>query len=501
MKTKAFKKTLSILLTVAMVFGMFAMLGAVAGAEVSGSTLIGRYFSTSSYTYDAVSHADGVVLEGGPTPVFNHLLGMTYFDKAYVRLTRENLFADVTRDTGLTFAFNYRPGFEENHRHIVSIGQNSYGDGTAHHFFISGATAHNSSGNLPMVEWVSGSSETIAAYPADVPQQEGREYNIVVVVDKDEGVVFYIDGEKKTTVYAGSNLNDQIGNVRSFLDEVHTYNKNYVGCSRWTGDTKIEGYLSDLRIYKAAASETEAYDLITDMATPPQADHSALIGRYFSTDNVWYDAVKGANGLQWQVGDFPSYNRSNGWTTFNNSMYVRIENEDLFANVNRDTGLTFAFDYIPKFSANDRFRHIVSIGQNAYGSGQSNHLFISGAHTQHTNNMIQVTWVNGSGAELVNAYADGVPQVEGKEYSVVVSIDKDQGVIFYVDGVKRNTVYVNSSLNDQIGNIRSFLDDVHNYKQNYFGCSRWTSDSKIDGLLHDICIYKDTYTEPPCRSI
>ena len=44
------------------------------------------------------------------------------------------------------------------------------------------------------------------------------------------------------------------------------------------------------------------------------ADGSTLIGRYFSTDNVWYDATKGANGIQWQVGDYPAYNAKLGMT-------------------------------------------------------------------------------------------------------------------------------------------------------------------------------------------
>lgn len=505
MRSNRFKKSLSVFLSLLMLLTTLAV-GVVplrAKAEGTEPAMLARYFSTSSYTYDAVSKTTGLEKIAGNIS-FNHKLGMTYFDRAYGRITNEDLFSGVSQETGVTFSFNYRTMENERFRHIISIGQNarntSDGNSRKHHLFISGArTQHHD--NLVQVTWVdSNGNELINAYPADLAQVIGKEYNVVVTIDKDEGVVFYVDGVKKTTVYVNSDLNSQIGNIRSFLDEINTYRQNYVGCSRWD-DPHLMGYLSDLRIYNRSVSDAEAYNIEIDMATVSQQfnDGGTLIGRYFSTSNVWYEAVQNnGSGVEWQADGYPAY-RTDGWTYINT--YYRMTNENLFASVNRDTGVTFAFDYIPDFAASEQFRHVVSIGKNVYGNGTANHLFISGAHTQHSSNLVQVTWVNSSGAELINAYADGVPQVEGKAYNIVVAIDKDEGVVFYVDGVKKNTVYVNSSLAGQIENIRSFLDEVNQYKQNYIGVSRWTADKKINGRLHDLCIYKHVFTDDEVRNM
>ena len=348
------RRALSLFMTALLIMScLTAAFGVISFAAADSSTLVGRYFSTSSYTYDAVTKSDGVVkVDGGIN--FSHHLGMTYFNRGYARLTNENLFADVTRDTGVTFAFHWRPAENERFRHILSIGQNDAGN-TRNHLFVSGArTQHHD--NLVQVTWVNGSgAELINAYAADLPQVIGKEYNIVVSIDKENGVVFYVDGVKKNTVYVNSDLNGQIGNVRSFLDEVHNYKQNFVGRSRWN-DPALMGYLSDLRIYKAAASDAEAAGIALDMATVTKQFNAdgALLGRYFSTSNVWYDAARGENGVQWQAGDYPSYHTSDDWTYFNNSMYVRLSNENLFADVTRDTGLTFAFDYVPSFTGQHR---------------------------------------------------------------------------------------------------------------------------------------------------
>ncbi len=269
MKSRACKKTLSVFLSLLMMLTTFAVgfLPMAATAAVDDSTLVGRYFSTDNVWFDAAKGANGIQWQMGDYPAYNGNLGMTYFNGMYVRIDNNNLFSDVTADTGVTFAFNYRPNFTGDHRHILSLGQNAYGNGTENQFFISGATSWYSDGKLPVVAWVNGSgAELIKAYPDGVTPVLGKEYNIVVTVDQVNGVTFYVNGEKKNTVYKDSNLNDQLGNIRDFLDAVHNYGENYIGCSRWTADAKIEGYLSDVRIYKTAATETEAYGLVADMA-------------------------------------------------------------------------------------------------------------------------------------------------------------------------------------------------------------------------------------------
>ena len=237
-----------------------------AGDAVPSGDLLGRFFSTSDVWWDAVNNEQNVNWQVGDYPSYNADLGMTYFNGMYVKVGRENMLSGVTRDTGLTISFNYRPNFTGMHRHIVSIGQTAYGSGTANHLFVSGGTCHNSSNCFPIVKWVNGNgNELINAYPAGLNPVQGYEYNIVVSIDKDEGVVFYIDGIKSETVYVGSDLNGQIGNIRSFLDEVSGYTYNYVGCSRWVSDAKLEGYLSDLRFYGKSMTDMQAYNLVKDM--------------------------------------------------------------------------------------------------------------------------------------------------------------------------------------------------------------------------------------------
>ncbi|MCH5198458.1 MAG: hypothetical protein J1E34_06095, partial [Oscillospiraceae bacterium] len=277
---KVLKKPLSVLLSLMMLLGMISMLGSVSFAAVDNSKLLAQFFANKNdywglWNDNALrSTLDSQWLNGGQGDIsYNHDLRMAYLDKVALQINTENgnLFDGVNRNTGVTFAFNYRPNFTGNHRHILSIGKNAYGSGVASHFFISGSTAHNSSGHFPIVEWVNeAGTETIKAYPQDVVPVVGREYNIVIKVDKDDGIIFYIDGIQQTTVYVdGENLND----VRAFLDEVSTYTKNYIGCSRWTDDAKIEGYLSDFRIYGSSMTDAEACSLVADMAVFNPADN------------------------------------------------------------------------------------------------------------------------------------------------------------------------------------------------------------------------------------
>ena len=268
-KTKSnLKRTLAVFLTLLMLMTSWVFVAPSAAAE-GEPTLVGRYFSTDNIWFDASKGENGVQWQFGDYPAYSSKLGMTYFNGMYVRLDHANQFSGVNRDTGLTFAFNYRPNFTGDHRHILSLGQNAYGGSPKNHLYISGTTSWNSEGAFPQVGWVDGTgtdgTELIDAHPVGVTPELGKEYNIVITIDKDDGVTFYVDGEKKTTAYTGSNKDDQIGNICSFLDEVSTYGENYIGCSRWTSDAKLEGYLSDVRIYAGAMTEEQVYPMISDM--------------------------------------------------------------------------------------------------------------------------------------------------------------------------------------------------------------------------------------------
>ena len=260
------RRILAIFLSLIMAFSVCAVALVPASAAENEPTLIGQYFSTDNVWYDTVTNnKDALQWQDGTVyPTYNANLGMTYLNGTYVRIANEALFSGVDQTTGVTFAFNYRPNFTGNHRHILSIGKYAYNENnTANHFFISGTNCHTTSDCFPKVAWVNGSgTETIAAYPQGLKPEAGKEYNIVVTVDYDEGVIFYIDGKMQTTLYEDD---EYLDNVRSFLAEVNTYTENYIGCSRWH-DTLLEGYLSDMRIYGSSMVDENAYSLVADMA-------------------------------------------------------------------------------------------------------------------------------------------------------------------------------------------------------------------------------------------
>ena len=494
MKSRAFNKTLSVFLSLLMAFGAVSLLGALPAASAATTetlTLLGRYFSTDNVWYDAAKRQNGIAWQEGAFPEYDGNLGMTYLNGTYVKIDNNNLFSGVNENTGFTVAFRYRPGFTGEHRHILSVGQSAYGAGTENQFFISGATSWYSGGRFPVVAWMDGNNEVIKAVPDGVGLTQGADYDIVITVDKDNGVVFYINGERKNTVYVDSNLNDQKNNIRNMLNAIGGYAYSYIGCSRWTSDAKIQGHLRDLRIFKGAASETLAGSLYTGVPCQSSAS-SDLVAQYFTTNDPWYNAVTGADGASLFLGAGVAVHPDAGFTYVRSSV-LQLET-DLFKNVTRDTGLTFSFNYRPDFA--ERHRHLISIGQNPYGSGTANHFFISGAYAHNSDgNLPMVEWVNGDSGEKIAAYPAGVPQEKGREYNIVVTVDKDEGVIFYVDGQRKTTVYAGSDLNGQIENIRAFLDEVNTYHYNYVGASRWTDDQKIEGSVSDLRIYQTSVDE------
>ena len=243
--------------------------------------LLGHFFSTSNVWYDAVTdNGSGLAWKEGDYPSYDSSSQMTYLNGGYLRITNESILSGVTRDTGLTFSFNYRPNFEGQHRHILSLGKYSYeSENINNHLAICGATAWNSDGNVPMVVWVDGNgSQQLFAFPDNSGFTRGKDYNIVVSFDKNDGVVFYVDGVKKNTHYKApdTNNNDSFENalprVQAMLDDIHNYKENYIGCSRWHADAKIQGYLNDLRIYNssllACSLLYNKYTPSLDLATP-----------------------------------------------------------------------------------------------------------------------------------------------------------------------------------------------------------------------------------------
>lgn len=262
MKTQ--KRILSMFLTLLMVFTVVSVALIPTTAAADDLTPIARYLNGNSTAGLAANAIEGSIQ-------YDQKLGMTYFNGARVEIT-DDPFAGHNFSNGITFAFNYRPNYVGEHSHLISIGKNDRNSGTANHFFISSSTCHTTAGHFPKVEWVNGAgTETINAYPADTIPEIGKEYNIVVSINATDGVVFYIDGEEKTTVYV--NDGNPLENVRSFLNEVSGYSYNYLGVSRW-GDNPLNGYLSDLRIYGTSMTDTEVCSTVADMAQATTVDFS-----------------------------------------------------------------------------------------------------------------------------------------------------------------------------------------------------------------------------------
>lgn len=317
MKTQ--KRILSMFLTLLMVFTVVSVAliptSAAAGDE---PTLLGRYFSTDNVWYDTVTASgSGLAWTSGDYPAYNSKLNMTYLNKINLRITNTNLFSGVNSSTGVSFAFNYRPNVDSSttYRTILSVGQNS---DSRNHLFIAGARhwlgsnvdnqQGETTGCIPVVAW-SDSNDNIqlAAYPAGITPERGKEYNIVISLDKDNGVVFYIDGEKIEATYKFGG----VATVSSLLEQFKNYGTNYIGQSRWTNNENLEAYLSDFRIYGSSLSDTQAYNLVADMAKATTVNLSQPIFNspaYITTNEASADAY---NNLVYAQKDSTTFTAEN----------------------------------------------------------------------------------------------------------------------------------------------------------------------------------------------
>ena len=270
MKTKAFKKTLSIVLTLSMVFGMFAMLGAVAFAADAPTQpsdyLLGKYFSNDWVWYDAVTGHNQLAWKVNGYPEYQSGTGMTYLNNLYLGINTHDLFAGVNADTGVTFSYTYTPQIGDNHRHILSLGQNEYsgsGSNANDHFYIS-ATKSWMGGEIPFVGFRNGNNECINARPADGSPTfaVGNTYSVVVTITKENGVKFNINGTDYDAVYYGSDFNGQKNNIETLLNALSSYQYNYIGVSRW-GDGYFTGSIKDLCIYGKGFTKAQLDGAVT----------------------------------------------------------------------------------------------------------------------------------------------------------------------------------------------------------------------------------------------
>ena len=282
MKTKAFKKTLSILLTLAMVFGMFTVLGAVAGAESLSGNLIGQFFATDNKWEDTRGNGAGLGWGIGDFPSDRQADGY-YYVNSFLKIDHTSIFQNVNASTGLTLAYTYRPTQNSDHHHMFSFGSrnadkdNINGDSIKNHFYVSATTSWFSNGYAPVIGYVDANGiEHIKATPQNAPVFEsGKTYDVIIRVTS-SAITYWINGVQYSASYAEEGGD---GYLDDFLNEISTYQYNYIGRSRWNtnnrwgndnnqDDADFTGYVKNMRIYGCAMSAKEvmiddAYDAYT----------------------------------------------------------------------------------------------------------------------------------------------------------------------------------------------------------------------------------------------
>ena len=141
---KQARRMLSVFLSVLMLISAWVFVSPDALPKASAesgddSTLLGRFFSTNDWHYDAVSESNVVTTASGTDPSYDELTGMTTIPgNGYLQINKQNLYAGVNENTGLSIAATYYSSKDEPHEHLISSGASAYGSGTARHFYIAG---------------------------------------------------------------------------------------------------------------------------------------------------------------------------------------------------------------------------------------------------------------------------------------------------------------------------------------------------------------------------
>ena len=225
---------------------------------------------------------------------------------------------------------------------------------------------------------------------------------------------------------------------------------------------------------------------ITASATGSYATSSDMIAEFFKDEQLWKDSVSNTNQLSWVSGGWHTYDRSTGMTDMSTTTYLSIGStvSNELADVSSSTGITFSFRFQPDMN---QHRHIISLGQNAYGSGETNHFYITGGPTwfHSGNRALIVVYQNGSGETLMcrpDYEFDG-----STTYDATISITSS-GVDYYINGVHYNTVDYNDT--NTVANRNAALNAIAGYRYNYIGRSRYGNDGNFTGKLKDFRIYK-----------
>ena len=296
MKTRT-KKIWAALLSVLMVLTVLAPVTGVfdmtAKASVGNSPLIGQFFSTASKWEDTKGNGAGLGWGIGDFPS-DQLQDGFYHINSFLKIDHTSIFENVTADTGLTLAYTYRPTQNSNHHHILSFGARDAstnainGDTIKNHFYISATPSWFAGSGMAIAGYVDGNgAEHIKATPNGAPAFEaGKTYDVVVRITS-SAITYWINGVE----YPAACEADSATYLTQFLSEVHTYQYNYIGRSRWnTGnkwgsenndsDADFSGYVKNMRVYGSAMTAEEvmaddAYD--TYSKSLGAADLSAVL--------------------------------------------------------------------------------------------------------------------------------------------------------------------------------------------------------------------------------
>ncbi len=388
MKNKLAKRMASIVLAVVMVCSALPFTPIVASADTTPE-LLAQYFTTSDYTYDAVSNQTGALTLGGGT-ITASADGTATFNSAYLSINNTGIFSDVSAFDGMTLSFN-----------VTMSNSNCWG--MAFYSFGSDTTTSNSFFTAPYIgysgaEWsgngskfstgefmntgyvTSNGTEEVKAYPKNsVTKALNTNYNIVLSVTRDD-ITYYINGVK---YIAGYGANAYL--LETMLNEIKNFGENYIGKSRWN-DPYYSGTMRDFRIYNGAMTDEQIHDEFSgytvgsDWNLVSSTDFENAAWTDNKADGINFTSTDGSNNyMQWYGEEYSKKhvdidNDGNGAKIDDGYIFMDGYTEDGSTFTSSGTPITGAdkflldmqFRFTDNFNANNSKYSLINILTNGY---------------------------------------------------------------------------------------------------------------------------------------
>ena len=309
-----FKKLLAGVLSAAMVATMIpsSLAGIFVSAEGLDDHLLFQY--ESSLTDASGNGNDGVAKGAGVQENVEYqdrdavYLSSTSHGGGSIQLP-DDLTADLTSETGFTFATWINAATDADWTRILDLGTDASGadpDTVKDYFFIAqngrvvagqGSTEFylSDTGISPAVnEW----HHMAFTFMPEVNAQGESGQNV--------GVIVYVDGE----VAFDASVNQTNSGTRNALiawcnDVLPTLTDNYIGYSRFSADPELNAYLSDMRFYDIGLTSDEVVQVMADGMTTDQVlsmayDNLTLAQTATSTDlSLPSSALAGLVNVTW----------------------------------------------------------------------------------------------------------------------------------------------------------------------------------------------------------